>query len=80
MLENKYALKRLDSKGKPFDPNFHEALFAEPADVAEPVVSEEYLCGYTLHERVLRAAKVRVQVPAPKKAGESGSAGAGDQA
>ncbi|HEY9054981.1 MAG TPA: nucleotide exchange factor GrpE [Rectinemataceae bacterium] len=68
MLENKYALKRLDSKGKPFDPTMHEALFAEPADVEEPVVSEEYLCGYALHDRVLRAAKVRVRIPAPKGA------------
>jgi molecular chaperone GrpE len=68
MLENKYALKRIDSKGQPFDPNRHEALFAEPADVEEAVVSEEYLPGYSLHDRVLRAAKVRVKVPAPKKA------------
>jgi molecular chaperone GrpE len=68
MLENKYALKRIDSKGQPFDPNRHEALFAEPADVEEAVVSEEYLPGYSLHDRVLRPAKVRVKVPAPKKA------------
>jgi len=68
MLENKYALKRFDSKGQPFDPNRHEAIFAEPGDVEEPLVSEEYLSGYSLHDRVLRAAKVRVRIPAPKKA------------
>ncbi|MCX7026577.1 MAG: nucleotide exchange factor GrpE [Spirochaetes bacterium] len=68
MLENKYALKRFDSKGQPFDPNRHEALFAEPSDVEEPVVSEEYLPGYSLHDRMLRPAKVRVKIPAPKKA------------
>jgi molecular chaperone GrpE len=68
MLENKYSLKRFESKDTPFDPNRHEALFAEPADVEEPMVSEEYLPGYSLHERILRTAKVRVKIPAPKPA------------
>jgi molecular chaperone GrpE len=68
MLENKYALKRFDSKGQPFDPNRHEALFAEPADVEEAMVADEYLPGYSLYDRILRPAKVRVKIPAPKKA------------
>ena len=68
MLENKYALKRFESKGTLFDPNRHEALSAEPDNVEEPVVSEEYLAGYALHDRILRTAKVRVKIPAPRKA------------
>jgi len=81
MLENKYALKRFESKGTPFDPNRHEALFAEPADVEEATVSEEYLPGYSLHDRVLRTAKVRVKVPGPKKPAESAElSGTADQA
>jgi len=68
MLENKYALKRFESKGTPFDPNRHEALSAEPDNVEEPVVSEEYLPGYALHDRILRTAKVRVKMPTPRKA------------
>lgn len=67
MLENKYALQRFEPKGKPFDPNRHEALFAEPSDVEEPMVSEVYLPGYALHDRVLRTAKVRVKIPGAKK-------------
>ncbi len=67
MLENKYALQRFEPKGKPFDPNRHEALFAEPSDVEEPMVSEVYLPGYALHDRVLRTAKVRVRIPGAKK-------------
>lgn len=67
MLENKYALKRFESKGTPFDPNRHEALFAEPAEIDEPEVAEEFLPGYTLHDRVLRTAKVKVRIPAPRK-------------
>ncbi|MCE1194928.1 nucleotide exchange factor GrpE [bacterium] len=81
MLENKYALQRFEPKGKPFDPNRHEALFAEPSDVEEPMVSEVYLPGYALHDRVLRTAKVRVripgapQAPSAKKAAPDGAAG-----
>ena len=67
MLENKYALRRFESKGTAFDPNRHEALFAEPADVEEPVVAEEYLPGYALHDRILRTAKVKVKIPGPQK-------------
>lgn len=85
MLENKYSLKRFESKGKAFDPNKHEALFAEPAAVEEATVAEEYLPGYALHDRVLRTAKVRVKIPAPKKDDEKnapetgpGSGGNGD--
>lgn len=73
MLENKYALKRFESKGTLFDPNRHEALFAEPAEVEEPTVAEEFLPGYTLHDRVLRTAKVKVRIPAPRKEGSPAS-------
>lgn len=68
MLENKYALKRFESKGEPFDPNRHEAMLAEPADVEEPMIAEEYLPGYSLHDRILRTAKVKVKIPAARKA------------
>ena len=67
MLENKYALKRFESKGTLFDPNRHEAVFAEPADIEDPVVADEYLPGYSLHDRILRTAKVRVRIPGPRK-------------
>ena len=71
MLENKYALRRFESKGAPFDPNRHEALFAEASDVEEPIVAEEYLPGYSLHDRILRTAKVRVKIPGPGKSATS---------
>lgn len=80
MLENKYSLKRFVSKGAPFDPNRHEALSAEPDDVEEPVVSEEYLAGYALHDRILRTAKVRVKMPAPRKTAQETTQGSTGQA
>jgi molecular chaperone GrpE len=61
MLERKYHLKRLESVGKPFSPDHHEAIAMEPAEEGkETVVVEEYQKGYQLHDRVLRTAKVKV--------------------
>jgi len=65
VLESKYGLVRLESVGKAFDPNRHEAVAVEQGgDSEEPVVAEEFLPGYALHERMLRTAKVRVRMPA----------------
>ncbi|MFJ3384448.1 MULTISPECIES: nucleotide exchange factor GrpE [unclassified Curtobacterium] len=61
----KFKLEQIGEKGEAFDPNIHEAIVQLPtpgatgqtvADVVEP--------GYKLGERVLRAAKVAVAVPA----------------
>ncbi|AEF84472.1 co-chaperone GrpE [Treponema primitia ZAS-2] len=63
-LENKWGLKRFDSAGEAFDPNRHEALMMEKSpEIAEPVVKEEFLKGYTLKDRVVRSAKVKVLMP-----------------
>jgi molecular chaperone GrpE len=63
-LENKWGLKRFDSAGEPFDPNRHEAIMMEKsAEINDPVVGEDFIKGYTLKERVVRAAKVKVLMP-----------------
>lgn len=62
-LEGKYGLAHFDSAGESFDPNIHEAVAMEQGNVEEPVVSEEFLKGYKLNGRVLRAAKVKVRMP-----------------
>jgi len=83
VLESKYGLVRYESRGKAFDPNRHEAVAmvqGGPEDGDEAVVAEEFLPGYGLHERVLRTAKVRVRMPAPRAAdapaGDGGPAAA----
>ncbi|MDR3130491.1 MAG: nucleotide exchange factor GrpE [Treponema sp.] len=64
MLENLWALKRFDSAGEAFDPNRHEAIMMEKsAEVSEPVVQEDFIKGYTLKDRVIRSAKVKVIMP-----------------
>jgi len=63
-LEAKWGLKRFNSAGEPFDPNKHEALMMEKSpDADEAVVLEEFVKGYMLKERVIRAAKVKVLMP-----------------
>lgn len=63
-LENKWSLVRFESAGQPFDPNRHEAMMMEKdASVTEPTVKEDFIRGYTLKERIVRAAKVSVVMP-----------------
>ncbi len=65
MLENKYFLKHYPVKGEPFDPTIHEAVGSIPStEVKEPVVAEEFVKGYKLKDRVVRLAKVMVNMPA----------------
>lgn len=74
VLQAKYGLARFESLGKPFDPNQHEAVAIAQGgmeDGDEAVVAEEFLPGYGLHDRILRTAKVRVRMPAPRGANVS---------
>jgi len=64
MLETKWGLRRFNSAGELFDPNFHEAFMMEKStDVTEATVKEDFEKGYMLKERVIRAAKVKVLMP-----------------
>ncbi len=61
------ALKRLgcegyDSVGKAFDPLYHEALFAEEADVERNTILAEFERGFLRGGRVIRPAKVKVSL------------------
>jgi molecular chaperone GrpE len=77
-LENKWGLKRFESAGQPFDPNRHEAMMMDKsAGIKEPVVQEEYYKGYTLKERVVRPAKVKVLMPEEPPASPEDGAPAG---
>lgn len=60
-LMNKYDVKPIESVGKVFDPNAHEALLLhESNDHPDNAVIEEFQKGYTLAGRVVRTAKVKV--------------------
>ncbi|KZT70105.1 GrpE-domain-containing protein [Daedalea quercina L-15889] len=57
----KYGVKPFDPTGDKFDPNRHEALFQAPIPDKEPgTVFNCQKIGYTIKDRVLRAAQVGV--------------------
>src|SRR5205085_8403836 len=58
----KHGLEPIEAVGKPFDPQYHEAIMrVEAGPELEPgTVAEELRKGYTLHGRVLRASLVKV--------------------
>jgi molecular chaperone GrpE len=57
----KHGLTPIESIGKEFDPNFHEALAQEYVEGKKPnEVIKEFQKGYTLNGRVIRASKVVV--------------------
>lgn len=67
----KYGVAPFESKGKPFDVEFHDALLQVPrADLQPHTVVEEVERGYMLFDRVLRHAKVTVST-APETPEES---------
>jgi len=53
------GLEEIDATGKPFDPNFHEAISQqESTEVPEGNVLQQLRKGYKLKERLLRPATV----------------------
>ncbi len=58
---NEQGVTKIESRGKPFDVHFHEALMQRPAEnVAPHTVLEEVEKGYMYKDRVIRHAKVVV--------------------
>ena len=58
---NKFGLEAIESVGRPFDPNLHEALAMDASDeLPAQSVLKEFEKGYQYKDRLLRAAKVVV--------------------
>lgn len=67
---NRFGVKKLEPKGKRFDPNMHEALFEIPDEtVPASTVMQVVEQGYAIGDRVLRPAKVGVSRGGPKADG-----------
>jgi len=64
----KEGLKEIEAIGKPFDPNFHEAVTqAASEEYEEGIVMDQISKGYMLNNRLLRASKVVVSKGKPKE-------------
>jgi molecular chaperone GrpE len=57
----RFSVKLIEAVGKPFDPNFHQAMMQEPSDLyPESTIIREFQKGYLLHDRLLRPSMVVV--------------------
>ena len=65
----KHGVKKIETLNQKFDHNFHQAMMeVENNDVEEGTVVQEVQSGYTMHDRLLRAAMVGVsKKPVTKK-------------
>ncbi len=63
----KFSVNPIESKGKSFDPTYHEAVMQEETDEhPENTVINEMQKGYLIHDRLLRPAMVVVAKPSTK--------------
>ncbi len=63
-LDKNWGLKKIESSGKEFNPELHEACMVETdASLEKETVLLELQTGYKLHDRVIRPAKVKVGKP-----------------
>ena len=66
----RHKITKIEPMGEKFDPQFHEALFEIPTnDAASGTVMQVMETGYTIHDRLLRPAKVGIAKAAPADAG-----------
>ena len=57
----RFGLKRIESVGEVFDPMIHDAIAQEESEEAKPgTIVKEFLAGYMLGDKLLRAAMVVV--------------------
>jgi molecular chaperone GrpE len=60
------GIAEFDPEGEPFDPTRHEAMTMQPSATAEPnTVLTVIQKGYTIHDRLLRPARVIVSAAPP---------------
>lgn len=68
-LLHKEGVARIPTVGEPFDPHLHEAVAQAPvADgTPEQTIVEEVQPGYTLHDKVIRPAMVKIAATSNKR-------------
>ncbi len=54
------GVEAVEAMGEKFDPRYHEAVSQDGESGAEGVVQEVFQTGYTMHDRLLRPALVKV--------------------
>jgi molecular chaperone GrpE len=58
---NRHGIRRIETVGQKFDPNYHQAIYEVPTAEKPPgIVMQEMQAGYAVGDRCLRAAMVGV--------------------
>lgn len=58
---NRHGIKRIETVGQKFDPNYHQAIYEIPTSEKPPgIVMQEMQAGYAVGDRCLRPAMVGV--------------------
>ena len=72
----KYGVSSIEALAEPFDPNVHEAMGQVPSEASPPNTVVQVLeKGYSVHDRLIRPAKVMISAanrPPENEAGEEG--------
>ena len=69
----KYGVEPIETVGKPFDPNLHEAVMEEENnEMPHHTIIDEFQKGFLLKERVIRPSKVKVSKKTIEEEEESG--------
>ena len=55
-----HGVRDIESHGKQFDPNFHEAIAKGGSSEEDGTILEEYQRGYLLRSKVIRPSKVKI--------------------
>jgi molecular chaperone GrpE len=76
----RFGIRKIEALGQPFDPNLHEAVMGvedseQPPSTVVRIVED----GYTIHDRLLRPARVFVAKPARADAPPASDAEAGQR-
>ena len=66
----KYGIAEIETLGKTYDPNLHEAILQKDHDGPDGIIIEEMQKGYTLYKRVIRPAMVIVSKKGVKSDGK----------
>jgi molecular chaperone GrpE len=70
-LLRRHGVREVSALGQPFDPAVHEAVSREESpEVTAATVAAELRRGYSMHDRLLRPAMVKVTLPAGTVSGE----------
>jgi molecular chaperone GrpE len=73
----RFGVTPIEAEGRPFDPNLHQAVASQPSAEHPPgTVLATLEPGYTLHDRVLRPARVLVSAAPPEESNKEGLPGA----